>query len=196
MQNQHDVPSQHIQQAEFAVEYTTAERARLVVGGIVVGAAVVAIGKLWFFPWLTQFSAAAPCRSVLGINGVVALFYGLFVGIPLSCAFLIGSTLGLRGCRILRDRQVPPVGEKVFRATRIERGSKAKTVGWIHVLAFTPMVALAIWGSFQARKMTAMRHAGPPNCTAHVSAARTPSGANGRAQARRGSNANAFSISR
>jgi hypothetical protein len=154
---------------EFAEEYTSAERARFVAVGVAVGAAIVVAGKLWFFPWLGQFVASAPCRSVLGISGLAVLFYGLFVGLPLSSAILVSATVGRRGYKILKGNRVPPVGEKVFRTTRIERGAKATVFGYAHVLACTPLIALAIWGYFQAGELKGEIQHRPSNCTANMS---------------------------
>lgn len=151
---------------EFAEEYSPTERVRMVVVGLVVGAALIAAGKLWLFPWLGQFSASAACRSVLGLSGVTVLLHGLFVGIPLFSAILVGSTVGRRGYKILSQGQIPPVGEKVLRPTRIERGRKATVFGYVHILASAPLVALAVWGYFQAGELEGQIHIEPANCAA------------------------------
>lgn len=139
--------------AGFAELYTVAERVRLLVGGVTVGLAVIATGRLWLFPWLTRFAGSAPCRTVWGINGATLLWWGLFVGIPLIAALLVAATLGRRGVRILREGQVPPRHVKVMRPTRIQRGGRARTIGYLHLLAWTPLLALAVWGGVQAVEM-------------------------------------------
>ena len=142
---------------EFAEQYSAKERARFVLGGVAAGLLVMLCGRLWLFPWLHAFAATAACRSIIGINGIVLLLYGLFVGLPLACAVVVGATLGRRGLRILSDGQVPPRREKVFRPTRIQRGSRARISGVVHAAAFVPFVALALWGWFQAAGLSTAR---------------------------------------
>jgi hypothetical protein len=158
--------SQHAD-LEFAEEYTVAERGRRVIGGLAAGLAVIAIGKLWLFPWLTHFAASAPCRTVSGVNGATVLWWGLFVGIPLTSAALVVATMGRRGVRILRDGQVPPRREKVLRPTRIRRGRQARLIGYLHVLAWSPFLALALWGGFQAAALQQQGLRSGTSCPAH-----------------------------
>ena len=139
---------------EFAEEYTKSEAIRFIVIAMLAGALVVIFSKSWLFPWLREFATSAPCRKVMGIEGLTVLWYGLFVGIPLSATVFFIAALGWRGYKILRDGQVPPLNEKVYRPTRIRRGFKAKMVGYIHMLAFLPPLALTIWGGFQADELS------------------------------------------
>ena len=136
--------------AEFAQEYSKAERVGFLVFGISAGAALLLASKFWLLPWLRVFAASAPCREVMGVSGVTVLWYGLFVGVPLFGAAVVGITMSYRGYRVLRDGQLPPVGDKVFRPTRIKRGGAAKMAGYAYLLAFVPFLMLAIWGSGQA----------------------------------------------
>jgi len=152
--------------AEFAEMYGKRERIRFVVAGVGVGVVLAAASKAWFFLWLREFSESAPCREVFGLNGALALYFGLFAGLPLLAALCIGLTLGRRGYRILKDGQVPPIGEKVFRPTRIERGAKAKLVGWIQLLCAAPALALAIWGLGQAANLTQAAQGKDMRCVA------------------------------
>lgn len=149
---------------EYAEEYSASEQRRFLVTGIIAGALLVAIGKMWFFPWLQEFSGTAACRTVFGLSGSKVLFYGLFVGFPLALAILIGLALGRRGYRILREGRVPPAGEKVFRKTRIVRGTRAKLVGAVLLLAVAFPLALAGWGFGQAQHLTENLAANPQRC--------------------------------
>jgi hypothetical protein len=158
--------SQHAD-PEFAEEYTVAERVRLLIGGVAAGLAVIAIGKLWLFPWLARFAASAPCRTVSGVNGATVLWWGVFVGIPLTAAVLVVATMGRRGIRILREGQVPLRHEKVTRPTRIRRGGKARAIGYLHLLAWSPLLALAIWGGFQAAAMQQQGPGSGASCPVH-----------------------------
>lgn len=139
---------------EFAEEHTKAERIRVGVLGVLFGAIVVILSKTFLFPWIREFADSAPCRKVFGIEGLTVLWYGLFVGIPLHSALLVVIALGWRGYKILRDGQCPPDKEKVYRLTKILRGTKARRIGYMHVSAFLPFLALTIWGSFQAEEMS------------------------------------------
>ncbi len=132
----------------------SAERVRIIVLYVIFGGAVSAVSKFYFFPWLTQFANTAHCRIVLGMDGQFVVWYGLFVGIPLSAALIVAGFMGSRGYKILRDGQAPPLGEKVFKPTRITRGVKAKMIGYIQLLSFVPLLAFAIWGGFQAHAMS------------------------------------------
>ena len=82
---------------EFAEQYSAAERIRFLVGGAVAGALLIGVAKLWFFPWLSEFSASAQCRTVFGSNGAAVLFYGLFAGVPFSAGLVVAFTAGRRG---------------------------------------------------------------------------------------------------
>ncbi len=152
---------------EFAEEYTQAERIRFVVIGMLTGALVVISSKTWLFPWLREFATSAPCRTVFGIEGVTVLWYGLFVGMPLQVTVLVAATFGWRGYKILRDGQVPPIKEKVFRPTKIRRGSIAMLIGYMHLSAFLPLLALAIWGGFQAEELSNTKRSKVDVCTAN-----------------------------
>lgn len=149
---------------EYADEYSESEKRRFVLTGIIAGALLVAIGKMWFFPWLHEFSDTAACRTVFGVRGIEILFYGLFVGFPLTLAIIIGLGFGRRGYRILKEGQAPPSGEKVFRKTRIVRGAKAKLAGSILLLAVAFPLAMAGWGFGQAQRLTERAPVSPQRC--------------------------------
>jgi hypothetical protein len=126
--------------------------------GTLAGALIIIFSKAWLFPWIREFAISAPCRKIWGIEGLTVLWYGVFVGLPLFNALLIIATLGWRGYKILRDGQFPPIKEKVSRPIRIRRGSRAKLIGYMHMSLCLPLLALAIWGGFQAEELaTTMR---------------------------------------
>jgi hypothetical protein len=151
-------------QEEFAEEYSTSERIRIAAVGLALGALLVGAGNWWFFPWLREFAATAGCSSVFGVNGRTVLFYGVFAGLPLMAALIVLVTAGRRGFRILKERRMPPSGEKVFRPTRIQRGPQVRLAGWLNLLAAVLPLALAAWGVGQAQ-ILARRAASCPAVT-------------------------------
>ncbi len=156
-----------MQPIEYAPEYSPAERVRFLALGLAAGAVVVAVCQLWLFPLLREFSASAHCRSVFGFSGIAVLFYGMFVGVPLLVALLVGVLVGRRGVKVLRQGRLPPSGERVFRRTPVIRGVKAKVIGCVQLIAAVPLLGLAIWGTFQARALVDQFHRQPaPVCGA------------------------------
>ena len=154
---------------EFAEEHTKAERTRIVVLGVLFGAIAAIFFKTFLYTWIREFADSAPCRKVFGVEGLTVLWYVLLVGIPLFAALLVGIALGWRGYKILRDGQCPPDKEKVYSPTKILRGFKAKLIGYMHVSAFLPFLALTIWGSFQAEEMSKTMRPKAGMCTANMS---------------------------
>ncbi|MBI3283878.1 MAG: hypothetical protein HYZ65_03375 [Burkholderiales bacterium] len=150
--------------AEFAEQYTQAERIRFAVAGVLAGALIIFCSQTWLFPWFREFVRSAPCRSIAGINGLSVLWYGIFSGLPLFTALLLIATLGWRGRKILRDGQAPPAGEKVLRPTKICRGRQARIIAYLHFAAPLPFFVLALWGAFQAQDMSARMR--PEQCSA------------------------------
>lgn len=150
---------------EFAELYTTTDRIKFFVMYIVIGGALITLSKLFFFPWLKQFSSTAHCQTIVGMNGLVLLWYGIFIGIPLLAGILVASFMGYRGYKVLRDGQAPPIGEKVFKATRIVRGTKAKIIGYLQLFSFAPFLAFSVWGGLQAHTMSVAAQHKPFDCT-------------------------------
>lgn len=150
---------------EFAPEYSRTERIRFLLQALAAGAAVMAVCRLWLLPWLREFSVSAHCRSWLGIRGTAVLFHGLFVGLPLLAALLVGAFVGRRGLKVLREGRVPPAGEKVFRPTPVRRGARARLSGCVQLLSAVPLVALAAWGSLQSRALVEQAAPRPVQCS-------------------------------
>src|SRR5690554_1558512 len=138
---------------EYAELYSFRERLRLVLMGVALAGVVMLWWSQWALPRWEAFVEQAPCTELWGLSGVAVVYYSLFVGMPLLFALVAAILLGRRGYRILRDRQVPYRGEKVFRPTRIRRGRRAVLIGWAHLLAPALFVALAIWGAPKAQAL-------------------------------------------
>lgn len=158
-----------MQTDEFAPEYSRQERIRFLALGIGAGALLVAACKLWAFPALKVFAETAHCSTVWGFDSVAVLFYGLFVGMPLAMAVLVAGLVGTRGYKILRQGRTPPVGEKVFRPTRITRGRKATMAGVAQLLAALPFLCIALWGNNQATTLVAQTRPYAAECAAGFS---------------------------
>jgi hypothetical protein len=110
---------------------------------------IVVIHLKWVFPYISWYANTAYCHTPFGFQGIMVLWYFIFVGIPLFCALItvISSVpIGIRG---LRDRQYPPKGCKVYRPTKIVKGWHAKVKSLGMLCAPLLFVAVAIWGSFQ-----------------------------------------------
>jgi hypothetical protein len=149
---------------EYAPTYSTAERRRFVVVGGVLGILVVGAGKAWGFPWIAGFSATAACRTVLGINGATVLWYALFVALPLLGAVVAGFGYGRTGLRILREGRFPPAGTQVFRPTRVIRSAMARRIGYLHLAACIPFLALATWGFGRASSLSKIPRSAHVHC--------------------------------
>jgi hypothetical protein len=162
------------EQPDFAEQHTTAERIRLLVIGGLIGGLIVLLFESLLFPWFREFAASAPCRNIFGIEGLTVLWYGVFVGIPLHFAILVGLVFGWRGYKVLRDDQFPPIGEKVYRPTRIRRGPRARLIGYLHYSVPVLFLALSIWGAFAAAELSTMNQPSVAKCTANHSVNRTP----------------------
>jgi len=139
---------------EFAVEYTAKERKRILIFGVVLGAIVVFAGKTWISPWFNWFVKTAHCHSFLGHSGIEIVFFAVFVGVP-CLGILPFLNLTWMGYRILRERQAPPKGTKVFQKTRIAKGKRAILKGAILFL-IVPVVGIPFvtWGYLQAVEIT------------------------------------------
>ncbi len=140
--------------AEFAEQYTPAERQRLILLILPAALALLVALKLWLFPALAAFAASPGCREIGGVDGIALLMYGVFVGLPLLVALVLGATVGVAGYKSLRSGQFPPAGTKVLRPTRIRRGRRAILTGAACLLLALAPLALAAWGWFQAGAQT------------------------------------------
>ncbi|MES2933204.1 MAG: hypothetical protein V4805_06925 [Pseudomonadota bacterium] len=153
------------QDAEYAEQYTDDERKRLVLIGIGAGVVILIMWTMWGLPWIKWFSETAHCRTVMGQPATAALFYGVFVGLPL---LVLLPCLGVAwtGVRILREQQVPPKNTKVLRPTKIIRGRSARIRGLL-MLSLVPLSLLAAgWGYGEAGKLARQVNLEQPNTIA------------------------------
>lgn len=139
---------------DFAEQYTKRERLRFVLVWLVLGGAFMIGWKGWILPRWAEFARTSHCYEVAGVSGVAVVFYTVFVGLPLFLALCVAMLMTRRGLKILRDKQEPYKGEKVFRPTRIKRGSAAVRAGWLNVCAPLLFVAMTIWGATRAHELS------------------------------------------
>lgn len=151
---------------DYAPEYTRAERLRAFLPLLALALAALALLHLWLLPAWRAFVEDAPCRTLWGVDGVTVVWHGAFVGLPLLAGLLTAAFFLPRGLRILRDGQLPPRGEKVFRRTPYVRGPRARVMGWMHALACLPFLGLALWGLPQARALSARTAPAAVECPA------------------------------
>lgn len=131
---------------DYVEQYSLRERLRWVGIGLSLFGAVHLFWKHWGLARWDAFASNPHCYQLLGMEGVHLLFYGMFVGVPLTLA-LLGVLFGSRrGLRVLRDGQSPYKGEKVFQRTRIKRGGRARLIGWVQLLAPLGFLGIALWG--------------------------------------------------
>ena len=135
--------------AEFAPLMGLTQRVRRVGVGLAVAVALPAAFQFALLPLLNRLAQATPCAAWAGVPGAWWVSGLIFIGLPLGLGGLVVPLVLRRGLRILRDGQVPPRGERVWRATRIRRGAWARFVGLVHGLAPVPFLALAMWGMLQ-----------------------------------------------
>lgn len=148
---------------EFAPEYTTKERIRRIVTAVPLALCFYAISKWWLFPQLSSLARHAECVTVFGIPGVSALFYGTFVGVPITAALVMGALIVPSSWMALRTHRYPPPGTKVYRRTRIKTGWRAVAAASVPLILIAAMVGLGIWGFGPARSMVAGAHSAHPN---------------------------------
>ena len=107
--------------------------------------ALIAVSERWLFPWISEFSARAHCEQVLGFNGSLVLFAGLFIGLTLG-AFAITLWLALISWRILKSGQMPPPGTWVCRDTVPKTGRSVERRAYFGLGLPLLGIAFVGWG--------------------------------------------------
>lgn len=140
--------------SEYAPEYTKKECMILVLKIAAWVIPIVLISELWFFDWLSKYAENANCYSYGEINGVHLVFYGLFVFLPLSFAIILFMFEGRRSIKVIRLGQNPLPNEKVLSPTRYKYGVTAKIKPVVTFSMILLLIALSVWGGFQAKELT------------------------------------------
>ena len=139
---------------EYAPEYSKKERIILVLKLLAWAVPVYLVAQFWFFDWLSEYARHANCYQYGNINGVHLVFYGVFVFIPLSVAFLLVLFEGRRSIKIFKLAQNPLPNEKVLRRTRYRYGWTAKVQPLVILTMILFLIGLSLWGGYQAHDIT------------------------------------------
>ena len=85
------------------------------------GVLFLIINEKWYLPFLNWYVDTVHCYTPFGYSGISVMWYSLFVGIPLFCAFIIGIVTVPIGYKGIIHKQFPPKGMKVYKPTKILR---------------------------------------------------------------------------
>ncbi|TCI05283.1 hypothetical protein EZV61_04815 [Corallincola luteus] len=138
---------------EFADEYSKPEKLKRVSLYIVAGGIVFITHQQWVFPFVRWYAETAPCHSLFGYAGLTVLWFSLFVGLPLICAFIVGAVAVPLGVKSFADGQYPPKNHKVYTPTKILRGRKARAKSLTLLSLPLFFMAISVWGYLQANQM-------------------------------------------
>lgn len=145
--------TQGVSVIEYAEEFTKGDKLRRILLAMLLGLFIMITHNKWVFPFISWYADTAHCHTPLGYSGISVLWYSLFVGLPLLCAFIIGVVTVPVGYRGIIQKQFPPKGMKVYKPTKILRGWKGHLKSVLHLLIPTLLILLSIWGYFQVDKM-------------------------------------------
>jgi len=134
----------------YAEEYTAQEKLRILFISVPLCLLILVSCEIWFFPWISWFASTAHCHELFGITGIELIWSGLFVGFPFFFLFPIGIHALIRGTKIIKYEQYPPVGEQVFQKTVIVTGIKAKIRGYSYYMILPIVLYLMISGYYNA----------------------------------------------
>lgn len=142
--------------SEFAPEYSKREKIVLVAKLLAVIIPLALLSQYWFFPALNEYAENAHCHQYGPVNGLDIVFYGTFIGLPLSLALVIFILEGRRSIKVLKIGQHPLPGEKVLKPTRYTYGWKAKIGPVLILVVIASLVGFSVWGTFAAQHMISM----------------------------------------
>jgi uncharacterized membrane protein len=138
---------------EYAVEFTKRQKLIRILLAVLLGLFFVVTHNKWVFPFISWYAETAHCHKPLGYSGIAVLWYSLFVGMPLLCAFIIGVFTVPVGYKGIVQKQFPPKGMKVYKPTKIYRGWNAKLRSVSYLLVPTFFILFSIWGYFQVDQL-------------------------------------------
>lgn len=141
------------QGVKYAPEYSTQERAILVLKYLAWAALIFIVLEYWLFPSFIDYVKQAHCYDYGSFTGAHVVFYGLFIGLPIFIALLIFAIQGPSHLKAYRSGQYPPPNEKVFQPTEYVYGVRAKLRTYILFAILLFLVGLGIRGFFWANEI-------------------------------------------
>jgi hypothetical protein len=152
------------EEAEYAPQYSREQRIKHALLGFGIACAVIFTCNVVLFPKLLMMVHGNECQTVFGVSGVAVVMCLVFVGLPLAIAASLGAFVIPRALAAIRARQYPAPGRKVSGKVRIRRGGSAVLNGWADIGGIGLLVAIAIWGSFQATAISRQAARTPMDC--------------------------------
>lgn len=146
----------NISNPDYAPEYTKRDRILIALKYMVLGVLLFGVAKFYFFPWIERFLEEPHCFNYGGFSGVQILFYGLFVGFPLSLAFVLFLIEGPRSIKVIKLGQNPLPNEKVLRPTQYTYGVKAKMKPFVLLASLIVLLGFSVRGVFWANDIIRM----------------------------------------
>lgn len=138
---------------EYAPEYSRREKLKHIVLWSLIGLIMYLAHRYFGLPFLEAITQRPHCYQILGWDGLGFLWRLLFIGIPLSLMLLLMMLLVPLGFKTLRDGQYPPLGTKVYKPTRIRKGTVARYFGSTLMIIPVFFLLFVWWGSAQIEKM-------------------------------------------
>ncbi len=145
-----------VENTEFAPEYSVRERIKLLINGLLIFIPLFAVTKWWFFPWFYEYLEVFHCFKYGEFTGPQLVFYGMFVGVPLSLLLFLFFTEGIKNIRVLKLGQYPLPGQKVFRPTKYTYGRMARIKTLPIILVLLALVWFIIYGVSAAGDIISM----------------------------------------
>ncbi len=138
---------------EFAPEYTKKEKLIILFKHLTWAAPLIVATQYLFFPWLTEFADQSHCYQYAGFSGTELMFYGLFVGLPLTFALVVLLLEGARSVTVIRLGQSPLPNEKVFKPNHYSYGIRARIKPIFVLLIIVFLIGLSIKGLFSVQQL-------------------------------------------
>ena len=135
---------------EYAEEFSKPEKIKRICLAMLLGVLGLIINEKWYLPFINWYVSTVHCHTPFGYSGISVMWYSIFVGLPLLCAFIIGVFSIPIGCKGLMHKQFPPKGMKVYNPTKILRGWKGNVKSIFFLLIPISLILFSVWGYFQA----------------------------------------------
>lgn len=137
----------------YAPEYSARERMRKILLILTWVAPTLIAYKLWFLPWLGEYTAQAHCDNYGPFTGAHIIFYGLFIGLPASMGIAFFVLEGKDILKIYRLGQYPLPTRKVFRPTKYVYGFRPRFRAVASGVILLAILGVSIWGYFAANEI-------------------------------------------